>query len=576
MNSEHFDAVVVGSGFGGSVMASRLAAEGLSVCVLERGRAYPPGSFPRTPRGMANNFWDPSAGLYGLFNVWSFRHLNALISSGLGGGSLIYANVMLRKDEKWFVREEPGKPGWEHWPITRADLDPHYDRVERMLNVQRYPVQHAPYSETAKTRALQEAAARLRLHWEPAPLAVTFANAGQAPVPGEPIDEPRGYHGRTRQTCRLCGECDIGCNYGSKNTLDHTCLTEASRKGAVIRTLCEVKDMYPVERGGYGVRYVEHDPDPAPGAPRKSEPRTIEARYLIVGAGSLGTTFLLLRNRGFFPGLKTNAALGDRFCGNGDLLTFALRSRKDVDGTRKPLYQDGSQGPVITSAIRVPDALDGAEGRGYYIEDAGYPAFVGWLLEASEAPGTIRRMARLARSRLRSLVGLAPDTDIGAEIAQVLGSCDLSSTSVPLLGMGRDVPDGRLSLREERLENDWSIRSSRPYFEAMRATMQALAGAFGGRFQDNLIWHLGNRVITVHPLGGCPMGRTHGEGVVDAYGEVFGHPGFFVTDGAAMPGPVGANPALTIAAFADRAADHLLAKHTRPASGAAAVPLVRR
>lgn len=564
-----FDAVIVGSGFGSSVMASRLAAEGFSVCVLERGKAYPPGSFPRTPRGMAQNFWDPSEGLYGIYNVWSFRHLNALVSSGLGGGSLIYANVMLRKDEKWFVKEEPGRRGWEHWPITRADLEPHYDRVERMLAVRQYPFEHAPYSNTAKTRALQQAAQMLKLEWRLPPLAVTFGNDGDVPIPGEPIRaQPPNYHGRTRQTCRLCGECDIGCNYGSKNTLDYTYLSDAWRKGAKIRPLCDVKDLYPLENGGYGVRYVTHLPDAAPGQPRRAAAETIEARYLIVGAGALGSTYLLLRNRGFFAGLKSNSALGDRFCGNGDLLTFALRCRDKAYEKRRPLYQDGSFGPVITSAIRVPDELDGGSGRGFYIEDAGYPAFMGWFLEMTEAPATTRRAARVAWNRLRALMGMAPDTDIGAEIAEILGKCDLSSTSVPLLGMGRDVPDGRLTLREERLENDWSIKSSKVYFERMRDVKRAIAGAFGGRFADNIIWFLQNRVITVHPLGGCAMGRAHGEGVVDSFGEVFGHPGFFVTDGAAMPGPVGANPALTIAAFADRAADHLVEQDRRVRQGA--------
>ena len=122
------DVCIVGSGFGGSVMACRLAEAGLRVCVLERGKAYPPGSFPRAPHEMNTNFWDPSAGLYGLFNLWSFPGAGALISSALGGGSHIYANVLIRKDEHWF--EDADRP----WPVTRADLDPHYDAVERRLN----------------------------------------------------------------------------------------------------------------------------------------------------------------------------------------------------------------------------------------------------------------------------------------------------------------------------------------------------------------------------------------------------------------------------------------------------------
>src|SRR5918911_1619171 len=128
MSGMHFDAVIVGSGFGGSVMAYRLAEAGLRVCLLERGKAYPPGTFPRTPAGLARNFWDPSEKLYGMFDVWSFSGIESLVSSGLGGGSLIYANVLLRKDEEWFVDDDGVGNGYRRWPVDRAALEEHYDR----------------------------------------------------------------------------------------------------------------------------------------------------------------------------------------------------------------------------------------------------------------------------------------------------------------------------------------------------------------------------------------------------------------------------------------------------------------
>ena len=112
--NEQFDAVIIGSGFGGSVMAYRLAEAGFKVCILERGKVYPPGSFPRSPHEMKNNFWDPSEGLYGMYNVWSFRDIGALVSSGLGGGSLIYGNILIRKDEKWFVKEDINNEGYAY------------------------------------------------------------------------------------------------------------------------------------------------------------------------------------------------------------------------------------------------------------------------------------------------------------------------------------------------------------------------------------------------------------------------------------------------------------------------------
>ena len=130
--SEHFDVVVVGSGFGGSVMAYELAKAKMKVCLLERGQAFPPGSFPRSPREVARNFWDPSERLYGMFDLWSFRKSEAVVASGLGGGSLIYANVLIRKPAAWFERDLAGGARGP-WPLSYTALEPHYEEVERML-----------------------------------------------------------------------------------------------------------------------------------------------------------------------------------------------------------------------------------------------------------------------------------------------------------------------------------------------------------------------------------------------------------------------------------------------------------
>ncbi|WP_128376315.1 GMC oxidoreductase [Streptomyces cavernae] len=566
------DVVVVGSGFGGSVAACRLAEGGRSVVVLERGKAYAPGSFPRTPAAMARNFWDPSEGMHGLFDIWSFRGLEGVVSSGLGGGSLIYANVLLRKDERWFVHESPlPGGGYEHWPIGRADLDPHYDRVERMLDATPYP-----YPDTPKTVALHEAADRLGLDVSRPPLAVTFApGAGAQPVAGAPIPDA-GYgniHGLPRSTCRMCGECDLGCNVGAKNTLDHTYLSAARHHGADIRTRCEVRSFAPLPDGGYEVRYVVHDAadEGSRTATARLPLHRISCARLVLAAGTFGSTYLLLRNRSALRGISR--ALGTRFCGNGDLLGLMVNATDGAGGPGTghvgrrggPRRLESSTGCVITSAVRVGDEVDGdgASGRGYYIEDAGYPAFVDWLAEVAQVPGGIRRTAGFAVQRLRSRLGLDPRSNISRQLAAWLGPAAFSESSLPLLGMGRDVPDGRMSLRRGHLDIDWTTRTSRRYFERVRSTMSEMAEVLGAEFRDNPLWWT-RRVVTVHPLGGAPMGRNPVEGVCDSYGEVFGLPGLHVLDGAALPGPVGANPSLTIAAFADRACDHILDQPAQP------------
>ena len=567
MTVPHFDAAVVGSGFGGAVTAYRLAEAGLSVCLLERGNAYPPHSFPRSPRDLARNFWDPSEGLYGLYNVWSFRNLEAVVASGLGGGSLIYANVLIRKDEKWFVQDDLARGGLERWPLTRADLEPHYDRVERMLNAQRYPFDHPPYDQTPKTRAFRDAAARLNLSWELPRLAVTFANSGEPPQLSVPIHEDHpNLHGRPRRTCRLCGECVVGCNDGSKNTLDFNYLSEAARLGAEIRTSCEVRAFAPRREGGYVVRYVRHDPQAHAGRPHDTGRlplHEVTARYLILSAGTLGTPFLLLKNRAAFP--RLSSTLGARFNLNGDYLGFVMHSRQEQDGRLAPRVLDPGHGPTVTSAIRVPDLADGGHLRGHYVEDAGYPQHVNWVVEALNAPGGIRRTAAFLLRRLRDALAGRRRSDLSAEIAYLLGDARLTATSMPLLGMGRDVPDGVMRLGEAGyLEIDWSWERSAYYYRGIESTMRAIARALHGRYAPNPTGRL-RRGVTAHPLGGCPMGRTPAEGVVDADGQVFNYPGLFVADGSVMPGPVGPNPALTIAALADRFADRLIHSHNASA-----------
>jgi len=558
-----FDVVVIGSGFGGSISAYRLAEGGRSVCVLERGQAYPPYSFPRSPAGISNNLWDPSSGLHGMFDVWSFKGIDALVSSGLGGGSLIYANVLIRKDPSWFVQDHPYRPGTlEYWAVQYHQLEPHYERVEAFLDVQTLPTGVA--FDLNKTRAMRDAAATMgsQVRWSLAPLGVRFRGAdGTGAVGGALADGAYGsLHGPNgRRTCRLCGECDVGCNDGAKNTLDHTYLAAASSLGAVLSIRSEVRALRRTDRG-FDVDFVVHRPEAA-GSPTDTAAlttRTVHAKEVVIAAGTLGSTFLALRNRRALG--IVSPALGTRFCGNGDMLGFVM-------GAQRPL--EASRGPVITSYIRSPDAVDTGNpaDRGSYLEDAGYPAFLEWLAETSQIRGYATRTARFAWERLRGQLTGRSTTNLSAALHRILGDDRLTSDAVPLLGMGRDVPDGLLYLRRgggssrsarpPTLDSTWTTATSEAYFNQLEGRMKQVAAAVGGRYERNPLGLL-RRVITVHPLGGLPMAHNPNDGVVDDLGRVHGVDGLYVADGSVMPGPVGPNPSLTIAAFADRMCDRML------------------
>ena len=590
--SETFDAVIVGSGFGGSVMAYRLAEAGLRVCLLERGKAYPPHSFPRAPYDLGKNFWDPSEGFYGMFDIWSFKKSGALVSSGLGGGSLIYANIHLRKDPQWFKEDRPDG-GYDSWPISYDDLECHYERVEKMLNVQKYPLKYAPYNQTPKTLALREAESNLRLgdgsthRWMPLNLAVSFRtrrvgnpdedDAANPPIMGATIPEDLpNYHYVTndrpmpRSTCRLCGECDIGCNYGSKNTLDYTYITAAIHQRpypATVETLCEVKTIAPLDNDGYRVEYVRHNPaaiDPPTGKCPPPPRFTITCRRLILAAGTFGSPYLLMRNRSAFPRLNPQT-LGSRFSVNGDLLSFIQNSRERRNGKMTPRRLDPSFGPVITSAIRIGDTLDGdgPQGRGFYTEDGGNPYLASWFAELRGAKSFLRRAYKFSRMQLKYRLGLNFDANLSAEIADLLGPAATSMSSFPVLSMGRDFANGRLSLKGDLLDCDWTRKKSQAYFDRVRHVGRAIATALNAEYEDNPSYTYLHQVLTAHPLGGCPMGFTRDDGLVDSYGETFDYPGLYVVDGSVLPGPVGPNPSLTIAAISDRAADHIIAQHKK-------------
>jgi cholesterol oxidase len=570
---DEFDAVVIGSGFGGAVAAHRLAELGVQdVLVLERGMPYPPGSFARTPWEMRDGVWDPDTGRYGLLELLKFSHVTAVISSGLGGGSLVYANVMLRKPPQTFGADQAN--GWREWPISYDQLEEGYEAVESRLR----PT-GMPYDSYAvpKTDAFKMALDELGLKPAQAPIAVTFAAGdGEQPQPGMPLLDGAGnvdtdnLHHRSRRTCTLCGDCDFGCNEGAKNTLDYNFLSEfaAHPQGRKkIRTCCEALDIAgPLPNGGYEVRYRQH------GAAREQvqlraraerhetdlellddssdEERTVRAKVVILAGGTFGSTRLLLASRPRLP--RLSAQLGRGFSSNGDLLKFAFNCRRDGE------WRDmaPSRGPVITAYAEAA-----SDGHQTWLEDGGFPRGMQMMWQVTEAPQDLWQMRGVAWRWLRGrLVG-----NVGGQYMEALGTAHASGSMLPLLAMGRDVPGGVIELDGDSLTLDWDPDAqSDAYFGFVEDCTRALADKLGGEAGDTG-WRrrvLPGRGACAHPLGGCRIGKTEHEGVIGTDGQVFGCEGLYVADGSVMPGPIGPNPSLTIGAVS-----HLIAGHAAERAG---------
>ena len=584
---ESFDAVVIGSGFGGSVAAWRLQTDApeCRVLLLERGMPYPPGSFPRTPAEIAGNFWDPDSLLFGMYETWDFEHSKVLVCSGLGGGSLIYANVMLEKPSGTFTVPD-GRGGRRDWPVDLPELEESYELIREKLGATMLPGEyHSPalgrpaVPKTGEFIAAAEAAglddAQL------AEIAVSF-DGEHGPEPGARI-RGENLHGRVRRTCTLSGECDVGCNEGAKNTLDFNFLSEFARgpRGA-IRTCCEAINVSSCQDGSYEVRYLQHleararvlaranneqeaEHDRALLHPEEVASGSVKAGVVVLACGTLGSTRLLLRSRQELKQLSPR--LGSGFSSNGDELLFA-RGCKLPDGTERRLAP--SRGPTITAY-----ATSGEGGEMVWLEDAGSPIVAEWGWQLPAAGAHLARTAwrtglRAVERRLRREG--APGR-VSGELSDALGDTGASASMLPMLAMGIDRAGGDIGLDRTGLSLDWNPAGSREHFDRAEAAAGRVAKALGGRmWPPSRLLREGLRGTTVHPLGGCPMGLSADEGVVDADGEVFGHEGLFVADGSVMPGPVGPNPSMTIAAIADRTAKTAASRMKARRSGGAGGP----
>lgn len=521
-----FDAVIIGSGFGGAVAALRLAEGGYRVVVLERGRRWKREEYPSVSR--SNWIWDEEHPAQN--NGWlDFRFLDnigTVTGAGVGGGSLHFANVVIDAQEDLF---QTGL-----WPpqITFQEMKRYYQRVFDVLTPRTIPAnQHSNRTKLLK-RAAKEAG--FLAQYSELDLAVKFKeeyayDASRVPRAEDSVMTPNA-DGIDQGFCVHLGQCDLGCPVEARNTLALNYIPRAEKNGAEVRPLHIVRIIEPLN-DGYRIHF-----DRIEGGTLKRG--SLTARLVVVAAGSLGSSELLLRCQKQHKSLpKFGKALGSKWCSNANYLSPAFH-------TGDPVYP--SRGPTITAGIRFFGNNE-YKGSRFMIEDGGVPDL---LKQNPEALRNLSGNARRFRVPLEALY-----QGINKQSFDAL---------MPWFAQGRDQPIGKFKVERWFLglignyvfRLSWDPKGARKVLDTIQEIHRTLAEKTEGRipFQPP------NALITPHPLGGCPMASDAENGVVNHLGETFAYRNLYVADGAILPGPVGHNPSKTIAALSERISEHIVAE----------------
>jgi len=544
-----YDILVVGSGYGGAIIAARLSNAALnprlSVCLLERGQEWPVGKFPDSLDGIIANSFNPVLNRLGLYEFDAFPDIVVIKGSGLGGTSLVNANVAIRPEPDVFAA----------WPsaISRASqigetkpgsLWNYYKLAEETLDVSSHPTG----SSLKKFQALKKRASQLGQVVETLPLAVNFQKEGIQ------VYEGNGKN-IIKHKCIDCGDCVTGCNVGAKNTLYMNYLPLAKIGGTHIFTQAEVDFIEQGASGGWIV-HVTHRDDVL-----SSEEVTIPAGIVILAAGALGSPRVLLRSQQ--QGLATNACVGTRFGGNGDFFGLAYNSNQITDtigwGNHKnddPIAQVVRAGPSIVGLVRYHERAPVSER--FVIEDLSFP----------------RAYRDAAAAAFRLLPGVQAGTQDPDQAQQRLDNDLLGAdpqgalnSTMLYLCVAQDNSGGTMSLDDfGELQIKWPGAGAEAIFNEINQECLAHASALGSTFIENPIWKVSpwKTLITAHPLGGCPMGEDGSDGAVDHLGRVFEgagaevYSGLYVADGSIVRTALGVNPFLTISALSERIADHII------------------
>lgn len=522
----HFDVVVVGSGFGGSVSALRLCEKGYRVLLVEKGRRFAQNDFAKTNWDLRRWLWMPQLGLRGIFKMTFLEHVTIFSGVGVGGGSLVYANTLPVPKAAFFT-----SGSWATLRDWQRELAPHYTTAKRMLGATPNP-RLMPGDDVLRDIAKEMGRAD---HFGPTDVAVFFGE------PGKVVKDPFfGGKGPDRAGCTFCGACMTGCRHGAKNTLDRNYLYLAERLGLELLAETEVTAVRARDGGGYLVEARE-------GLGPRKEARRFTADRVVLAGGVLGTVDLLLKMKADPKGLpRLSPRTGELVRTNSESLIAVITERGDLDL---------SQGVAIGSILHTDEHS--------HVEPVRYGAGSGFfrLLIAPHAPGVT----------IAERVGRAISTFLGDPLRMLKAALvdDLAKRSQILLYM-RSL-EGTLTLRRGRgvrtglaegLASELAPGATAPAAFIPEAT--EIAERFAKKVQG-VAWNMATETLlgipsTAHILGGACIGADAHHGVIDDRHEVYGYPGLFVVDGSAVSANPGVNPSLTITAMAERAMSLMPAK----------------
>ena len=522
---ECFDYVIVGSGFGGSVSALRLTEKGYRVLVLERGKRFGDSDFAKTTWNVFKYVWFPVLRCFGILQISPFRDVFVLHGSGVGGGSLGYANVLMVPSDKLFAA-----PAWSHLADWKAILMPHYITAKRMLGVNPNPcLWPADF-------VMQDIAAELNMQgtFQPTNVGAFFGAAGKT-VP----DPYFGGEGPDRTGCTHCGGCMVGCRYGSKNTLVKNYLYLAEKWGTQVWPETEVRDVRPLppnqpDGARYEVVYRRTT------AWLSNADRVVRARNVIFSAGALGTLRLLFRCRDVTRSLpKISQQLGNMVRTNSEAL---------LGSSARSLKTNYSEGIAITSIFHADEVTT--------IEPVRYPAGSG-LMRFLTGPLIETGGRGMARFYKTAVQVISRPRDFA--LTHVLSGWAQRTTIILVM----QTEDNRIRLRlgrsiftawrknlVSRPDGDHAIPGKIAIgHQVTRQFASKTNGIPAGSLNEGLL----NIPMTAHILGGAPFGVSDQDGVIDLNCEIHNYPGLFIVDGSIMPANPGVNPSLTIAALAEYA-----------------------